>query len=124
MARMALRDAPGLRSNEPARGVPVPAPDEEDVPLVGNFVHLDDAFAHLDGQIVPLSDIEVARIQGIIVHAYQRKLSEELKRVKSAYTMHGVQRKRNKVQKSRRPRRQTMREAPPPAPATPATSEG
>ncbi len=112
LERMRLREAGRVRGEAPAPTFE--EEDEADEPVgmpVGNFVHMDDGVANLDGQLVPLNDIEVARIQGIVVRAYQRKLGEELKRVKESYAMQTRKRpKKLAVSKRRRTRKNNVQQ--------------
>lgn len=87
--------------------------------VVGNLVHLDDGFAHLDGQFIPLNTLDLARIGAIVIKALDRKMKEDFARLKNAYTVQSRSRKRATMQPKRRARRKTVPTAPPVAPPEP-----
>lgn len=106
----------------------VPDDDEQDEsrgqPAIGeNYVALDGALAYLDGQMIPLSDTDVARIQGIIIRALDLKLREDLKRVRETYKLHTSKPKRKAVPKARRRGRKAVPAAPTVAEIEPAESK-
>jgi hypothetical protein len=129
MARMRLREMGGRAPSSRALGLPDPE-DTPELPTafpptanpitgepasVGNIVHLDDAFAHLDGQFIPLDDMDLSRIGGIVVRALERKMKLDYRRLKDAY-MQPLSRKQKAMHKPRKARRKAVSAPPAVAP--------
>jgi hypothetical protein len=111
--RRGSRDTQEALQSTPEQTVPTLQPEGD----AGNLVHLDDGFAHLDGQFVPLNELDLARIGTIVIKALDRKMKEDFARLKDAYSVQSRSRKRAALQPKRRARRKAL-------PTTPAVPPG